>query len=70
MAARIEGQRAPSLRFGDRRVQALLASFWLLPHGFTHRQLGERVAPLLGSSAEAWGAGRMTYDLRRLRLRG
>ena len=72
-AAQIGGQRAASLRFGDRRVQALLgalAGFRLLPHGFTHRQLRERVAPLLGSSAEAWGAGRMTYDLRRLRLRG
>ncbi|MCY4187571.1 MAG: hypothetical protein OXD30_03715 [Bryobacterales bacterium] len=72
-SAEIEGQRAPSLRFGERRVQArlgALAGFRLLPHGCTHRQLRERVAPLLGHSAEEWGAGRMTYDLRRLRLRG
>lgn len=71
--AEIGGQRAPSLRFGDRRVQALLgalAAFRLLPCGFTHRQLRERVAPLMGTSVEEWGAGRMTYDLRRLRLRG
>ncbi len=72
-SAEIAGQRAPALRFGDPRVQALLASlaaFRLLPHGFTHRQLRERVAPLLGQPPEAWGAGRTTYDLRRLRLRG
>ncbi|MCY4536106.1 MAG: hypothetical protein OXB91_12140, partial [Bryobacterales bacterium] len=72
-AAEIAGQRAPSLRFGDRRVQALLgalAAFRLLPRGFTHRQLRERVAPLLGHSVEEWSPGRMTYDLRRLRLRG
>ena len=72
-AAEIEGRRAPALRFGDRRVQALvgsLAAFRLLPRGFTQRQLRERVAPLLGHSVEEWSPGRMTYDLRRLRLRG
>ena len=72
-AAEIAGQRAPALRFGDRRVQALLGAltaFRLLPRGFTHRQLRERVAPLLGTTPEAWGPGRMTYDLRHLRLRG
>jgi len=72
-ATEIEGQRAPALRFGDRRVQALLgtlATFRLLPRGFTQRQLRERVAPMLGHSLEEWSAGRMTYDLRRLRLRG
>ena len=72
-SAEIAGQRAPSLRFGDRRVQALLgalAAFRLLPRGFTHPQLRERVAALLGTTLEAWSPGRMTYDLRRLRLRG
>ena len=40
-AAQIGGQREPSLRFGDRRVQALLgalAAFRLLPRGFTARR--------------------------------
>ena len=38
----IDGQRAPALRFGDRRVQALFAAllrFDLLPQGFRNREL-------------------------------
>ena len=68
-----EGQRAPALRFGDPRVQALLAAllaFRPLPRGFDNRQLGARVAPLLGHNPAAWKPARTTYDLRRLRLRG
>lgn len=67
------GQRAPALRFTDRRVHALLAAivmFRLLPDGFANRDLREHLAPLLGVDAEAMTAGQMTYDLRRLRLRG
>ena len=67
------GQRCPALRFGCARVQALLCAllaFRLLPRGFDNRQLRTQMAPLLGVSAEAWSAGRMTYDLRRLRVRG
>ena len=59
--------------FGDRRVQALLAAvlrFDLLPHGFRNRDLREAVASLCGLSLDDYGTGRMTYDLRRLRLRG
>ena len=66
-------QRAPGLRFGDRRVQALCAAlqaFCFLPHGFRRQDLLERVAPLLGESAASWPPGRASYDLRRLRLRG
>ena len=66
-------QRASALRFGDPRAQALLAAllgFRLLPDGFQNRDLRETVAPLLGLSVEEYGRGRMTYDLRRLRLRG
>jgi len=66
-------QHAPGLRFGDRRVMALLAAlcvFRLLPDGFTNAQLRTHVAGLLGLPADAIGAGRMTYDLRRLRLHG
>ena len=66
-------QRTPRLLFGDRRVQALCAAlqaFCFLPHGFRRRDLLERVAPLLGESADSWPPGRASYDLRRLRLRG
>ena len=66
-------QRTPGLRFGDRRVQALCAAlqaFCFLPHGFRRQDLLERVAPLLGTSADSWPPGRASYDLRRLRLRG
>ena len=71
--ALIDGQRASALRFGDPRVQALCAAllrFDLLPRGFRNRELREAVAPLCGLSPGDYGAGRMTYDLRRLRLRG
>ena len=69
----IDGQRASVLRFGDPRVQALPAAllrFDLLPAGFRNRELREAVAPLRGMSFDDYKAGQMTYDLRRLRLRG
>ena len=67
------GQRGPALRFGDPHVQALLSVlvvFRLLPDGFSNRDLREHLAPLLGIDGAAMTAGRMTYDLRRLRLHG
>lgn len=66
-------QRASALRFGDPRVHALLAAllaFRVLSLGFQNRDLRTHVAPLLGLSIEECGRGRMTYDLRRLRLHG
>ena len=54
---------------GDGDVEALLR-FDLLPQGFRNRDLRETVAPLCGLSPDDYGAGRMTSDLRRLRLRG
>ena len=42
----------------------------LLPRSFRNRELREAVAPLCGLSLDDYSAGRMTYDLRRLRLRG
>ena len=54
-------------------MQALLAAllrFDLLPAGFRNRELREAVAPLRGMSLDDYNAGQMTYDLRRLRLRG
>jgi hypothetical protein len=67
------GTRIPGLRFGDARVHALLQALLihrLLPHGFTNRDLRALVAPLLGTGLEDITAGKMTYDLRRLRAHG
>ena len=69
----VPGQRRPALRFGDPRVQALLSVlvvFRLLPRGFSNRDLRSHLAPLLGIDPSTMTAGRMTYDLRRLRLHG
>ena len=69
----VDDRRASALRFGDPRVQALLAAllvFRLLPEGFANRDLRGHVAPLLGESLDTYGTTRATYDLRRLRLRG
>jgi hypothetical protein len=67
------GARIPGLRFGDPRVHALLQALLihrLLPHGFTNRDLRALIAPLLGTPTEDITAGKMTYDLRRLRAHG
>jgi hypothetical protein len=69
----VDGQRAAALPFTDPRVQALftaLVLFCLLPRGFSNRDLRERLAPLLGLDPGAMTPGRMSYDLRRLRLHG
>lgn len=66
-------QRVSALRFGDRNVQALChaaLTFDLLPAGFSNGQLRARLAPLLGITPEQLTPGRMTYQLRRLRLHG
>ncbi len=70
---RVDGQRVPALRFLDPRVLALfcaLVLFRLLPEGFTARDLRQHVAPLLGLAPATLSAGRVTYDLRRLRPHG
>ena len=62
--------RVSALRFGDPRVQALcqaLGGFAHVVTGVRHRDLRPRVAALLG---RPYSAAQMTYDLRRLRLRG
>jgi hypothetical protein len=67
------GTRIPGLRFGDARVHALLQALLihrLLPNGFTNRDLRSLIAPLLGTTIEDISAGKMTYDLRRLRMHG
>ena len=68
-----DGRRVAGLRFGDPRVHALLAAIAisrLQPDGFANHHLRKHLAPLLGLSPEHISAGRMTYDLRRLRLHG
>jgi hypothetical protein len=71
--AEVDGQRASAMRFGDPTVLALffaLLMFRLLPRGFSNRDLRETVAPLLGKRPTDMTSGQMTYQLRRLRLRG
>jgi hypothetical protein len=68
-----EGQRASALPFGNPRVLALLHAlcrFSLLPTGFANADLRTQVAALLEEDPTGYTAGRMTYDLRRLRLHG
>jgi hypothetical protein len=50
-------------------LSALLV-FRLLPRGFANHELREHLAPLLGEVPSALTQGRMTYQLRRLRLHG
>jgi hypothetical protein len=67
----VENQRAAGLRFGDRRVVALMQTLCLValsPTGFRHGDVRAAVAQLLGRNAAAYAASQMTYDLRRLRL--
>jgi hypothetical protein len=69
----VEQQRGAGLRFGDRRVHALmhaLCLFALAPTGFRHRAFRQHVAQLHAQNPETYSAGSMTYDLRRLRLHG
>jgi hypothetical protein len=69
----VDDQRAAGLRFGDRRVHALmhaLCLFALAPTGFRHREFRDHVAQLQGRDPQTYAAGSMTYDLRRLRLHG
>ncbi|MDQ6782598.1 MAG: hypothetical protein M3063_03955 [Actinomycetota bacterium] len=69
----VDGQRVAGLRFGDPRVHALLAAIAvdrLGVDGFSNRTLKPLVASLQGLDADDVSAGKMTYDLRRLRLHG
>ncbi len=71
--AEVDGQHVSALPFGQERVQALLTVlvlFCLQPEGFRNRQLRPLLAQLLGISETQISPGRMSYDLRRLRLHG
>ncbi|MGH2523480.1 MAG: hypothetical protein ACRDH2_13330, partial [Anaerolineales bacterium] len=65
-----DGQRVSALRFADPRVMALLqavCAFAHLPQGVRNRDLRPQVAALLG---RCYTPAQMSYDLRRLRLKG
>lgn len=69
----VHGQRVSALRFADPMVQAIwnaLLVFDLLPTGFSNRDLRSNLAALRGQPADQFTPGRMTYQLRRLRLHG
>src|ERR1700688_5004219 len=69
----VEGQRASALRFGDKRVQAMFAVlvvFSLQLRGFNNQEMRALLAQLLGLDPAHYPVGKMTYDLRRLRLHG
>src|ERR1700678_401874 len=68
-----DGEKAPALKFGQPRVTALfmaLTLFHQLIDGFHNRDLRERVADLLGVTIDQYTTSQMSYDLRRLRLKG
>jgi DNA-binding HxlR family transcriptional regulator len=71
--AEVDGQHVSALPFGHQRVRALLTVlvlFSLQPEGFRNRQLRPLLAQLLGIPESKITPGRMSYDLRRLRLHG
>jgi hypothetical protein len=67
------GERAPGLRFGQPRAMALFAALTrFLPslNGFRNAELRKTMPALLNMPPEAYTASQMSYDLRRLRLKG
>jgi hypothetical protein len=69
----VGSQRASALPFGTTRTQSLLAVllvFRLLPEGFRNRDFRAHLGPLLGIDPATMTPGRVTYELRRLRLHG
>jgi len=69
----VNGQRVPAFRFAEPRTQAVLSAlalFHLHVHSFTNRDLKELLAPLWGQRPDQITPGTMSYELRRLRLRG
>ncbi|MBC8507273.1 MAG: hypothetical protein H8D34_20610 [Chloroflexi bacterium] len=65
-----DGQRASALRFGDPRVMALLealAGQAYIIKQISNRSLRSTVAQRLGTS---YSSAQMSYDLRRLRIKG
>src|SRR5271156_2936463 len=72
-AAMEDGKKPPGLKFGQPRVMALLLALTLFHHridGFRNHDLRKQVADLLGVTLAEYTPHQMTYDLRRLRLKG
>src|ERR1022692_4315022 len=68
-----DGKKAPGLKFGQPRVMALFLALTMFHHlidGFRNRDLRQQVADLLGLTLTEYTTHQMTYDLRRLRLKG
>ena len=68
-----DGEKAPALKFGQPRVMALFLALTLFQHlidGFHNRDLRAQVADLLGVTISQYTTSQMSYDLRRLRLKG
>jgi hypothetical protein len=69
----VGGQRVPALRVYDPRIQALfsvLVLFCIQPEGFQAKDFRAFLAPLLGLDPAQLSQGQISYNLRRLRLRG
>lgn len=67
----VKQQRVSGLRFGDPTVTALMIALLMyrhVPRGFSSRELRPILASLLAEPP--WTTNRMTYQLRRLRLKG
>ncbi len=65
-----EGQRTAAIRFGDKRVMALAGALCVALNtvfGFTNKSLCALVEKLLD---KPYSTSQMTYDLRKLRLKG
>ena len=68
-----DGQPVPAFHFGQPRIMALLqalTSFSHLFQGFTNQTLRQQVADLLSLDPAQYTVAQMSYDLRRLRLKG
>ena len=68
-----DGKKAPALKFGQPRVMGLFLALTLFQHlidGFRNRDLRQLMTQLLGCYLADYRVGQMTYDLRRLRLKG
>jgi hypothetical protein len=66
----VDGRRAPALRFGDPRVQALAGALCVSLHavtGITNKSLRALMTGLLG---QPYSMSRASYDLTRLRRNG
>jgi hypothetical protein len=68
-----DGRRVAGLRFDDPRVLALwqvLCLFLTIPEGLRNAAMRPYMAQALGIPPSDYSPGRVTYDLRRLRLHG